>query len=64
MRNLRRITSLEHRAGIYPLSGMSDDALQAALNAVVAELGDAGPPDGLSLNAMVSWLEREVRSVH
>ena len=64
IRNLRRIETLEHRAGINPLSGMRDDALQAALNAVQTELGDDGPPDGLSLNAMLSWFERELGSVH
>ncbi len=63
-KNLRRIQSLEGRAGRNPFSGLSDDALQAALNATLSQLGDNGPPVGLSLPAMVTWFERELATVH
>ena len=63
-RNLRRIESLEVRAGINSYSGMSDDVLEAALNVTLFQLGNDGPPEGLSLGAMVTWFERELATVH
>ncbi len=63
-KNLRRIQSLEGLARYTPFSGMSDDALDAALNVILARLGSDGPPAGLSLGEMVTWFERELATVH
>jgi hypothetical protein len=63
-RHLTRLTALERRAGINPLSALSDAELEGALNVTLNRLGGDAPPAGLSLSQLIGWLERELRTVH